>query len=88
MAKLISGVKISSDIKNEIKEEVKELIRVKGIRPGLGVILVGEDPASRVYVANKEKGCAEVGFLSETARMPADATEEQVLKQINLYQKH
>ncbi|MDD3520908.1 MAG: bifunctional methylenetetrahydrofolate dehydrogenase/methenyltetrahydrofolate cyclohydrolase FolD [Actinomycetota bacterium] len=87
MAKLISGVKISSDIKNEIKEEVKELIRVKGIRPGLGVILVGEDPASRVYVANKEKGCAEVGFLSETARMPADATEEQVLKQINLYQK-
>ncbi len=87
MAKLISGVKISAEIKNEIKEEVKELERVRGIRPGLGVILVGDDPASKVYVANKQKGCEEVGFLSETARMPADATEEQVLKQIKLYQE-
>lgn len=87
MSKLISGVKISEDIKNEIKEEVKELIRVKGLKPGLGVILVGDDPASKVYVANKQKGCEEVGFLSETARMPADATEEQVLKQIKLYQE-
>ncbi len=87
MAKLISGVKISAEIKNEIKEEVKELIRVKGVRPGLGVILVGEDPASKVYVANKQKGCEEVGFLSETARMPADSTEEQVLNQIRLYQE-
>lgn len=86
MAKLISGVRISAEIKNEIKEEVKELVRVKGVKPGLGVILVGEDPASKVYVANKQKGCEEVGFLSETARMPAESTEEQVLKQIKLYQ--
>jgi len=87
MAKLINGARISAEIKNEIKEEVKELERVRGIRPGLGVILVGDDPASKVYVANKQKGCEEVGFLSETARMPADATEEQVLKQIKLYQE-
>jgi methylenetetrahydrofolate dehydrogenase (NADP+)/methenyltetrahydrofolate cyclohydrolase len=86
MAELISGIRISAEIKNEIKEEVKELVRVKGVKPGLGVILVGEDPASKVYVANKQKGCEEVGFLSETARMPTDATEEQILRQIKLYQ--
>jgi len=87
MARLISGSKISAEIKNEIKEEVKELVRVKGIRPGLGVILVGDDAASKVYVANKQKGCEEVGFLSETAKLPQNSTEEQVLGQIKLYQE-
>ena len=87
MAKLISGTKISNDIKNEIKEETKELIRLKGVKPGLGVILVGDDPASKVYVANKQKGCQEVGFLSETSKLPAEATEEEVLNLIQLYQK-
>ncbi len=87
MAKLISGIKISNDIKNEIKEETKELIRLKGVKPGLGVILVGDNPASKVYVANKQKGCEEVGFLSETAKLPADSTEEEVLNQIQCYQK-
>lgn len=85
MAKLINGNKISSDIKNEIKEEVKELERVKGIKPGLGVILVGEDPASKVYVANKQKGCEDVGFLSDTVKLPETATEAEVLKQIEIY---
>lgn len=85
MAKLINGNKISGDIKNEIKEEVKELERVKGIKPGLGVILVGEDPASKVYVANKQKGCDEVGFLSDTVKLPETATEAEVLKQIEIY---
>ena len=85
MAKLINGTQISNDIKNEIKEEVKELERVKGIKPGLAVILVGDNPASKVYVANKQKGCEEVGFLSETIKMPEDATQEDVLKQIDIY---
>lgn len=85
MAKLINGTKISNDIKNEIKEEVKELERLKGIRPGLGVILVGENPASKVYVASKQKGCEEVGFLSDSVKMPEDTTEAEVLKQIELY---
>ena len=85
MAKLINGTKISNDIKNEIKEEVKELERLKGIRPGLGVILVGENPASKVYVASKQKGCEEVGFLSDSVKMPENVTEAELLKQIELY---
>lgn len=85
MAKLINGAKISSDIKNEIKEEVKELERIKGIKPGLGVILVGENPASKVYVSSKQKGCEEVGFLSDAVKMPETATEAEVLKQIDIY---
>jgi len=87
MAKIIDGNKISSDIKNEIKEEVKELQRVKGIIPGLGVILVGDNPASKVYVSNKEKGCEQVGFFSDAVRMPETASEAQVLKQIEIYNK-
>ena len=85
MAKLIDGTKISNDIKNEIREEVRELERLKGVRPGLGVILVGENPASKVYVASKQKGCEEVGFLSESVKMPENVTEAEVLKQIELF---
>ncbi|MEI7615704.1 MAG: tetrahydrofolate dehydrogenase/cyclohydrolase catalytic domain-containing protein [Actinomycetota bacterium] len=85
MANLINGTRISSDIKNEIKEEVKELERLKGIRPGLGVILIGENPASKVYVASKQKGCEEVGFLSDSVKMPENVTEAEVLRQIEIY---
>jgi len=85
MANLINGTRISNDIKNEIKEEVRELERLKGIRPGLGVILIGENPASKVYVASKQKGCEEVGFLSDSVKMPESVTEAEVLKQIQLY---
>jgi len=83
MAKLINGNKISADIKNEIKQEVEELVRTKGLRPGLAVILVGENPASKVYVANKQKGCDEVGFASETIKMPDTASTEDILAEID-----
>jgi len=83
MAKLINGNKISADIKNEIKQEVEELIRIKGLKPGLAVILVGENPASKVYVANKQKGCDEVGFASETIKMPDTASTEGILAEID-----
>lgn len=83
MAKLINGTKISADIKNEIKEEVAELERTKGIKPGLSVILVGENPASKVYVANKQKGCAEVGFVSEEIKLPDTASTADILKEID-----
>lgn len=82
MAKLIDGNKISSDIKNEIKQEVEEIVRIKGIRPGLSVILVGDNPASKVYVSNKQKGCDEVGFASETIKMPESVTTADVLAEI------
>jgi len=83
MAKLINGNKISADIKNEIKQEVEELIRIKGLRPGLAVILVGENPASKVYVASKQKGCDEVGFASETIKMPDTVSTEDILVEID-----
>ena len=85
MAKLISGNKISQYIKNEVKEEVEELKRIKGIKPGLGVILVGENPDSKVYVSNKQKACEEVGILSDVVKMPENISEEEVLKQIDAY---
>ena len=83
MAKLINGNKISADIKNEIKQEVSELERTKGIKPGLAVILVGENPASKVYVANKQKGCEEVGFASESIKMPDTVSTQDVLAEID-----
>ena len=83
MAKLINGNKMSADIKNEIKQEVEELVRTKGLKPGLAVILVGENPASKIYVANKQKGCDEVGFASETIKMSDTASTEDILVEID-----
>ena len=83
IAKLIDGNKISQDIKREITGEVKELKRVKGIIPGLGVILVGENPASKVYVSSKQKGCDEVGFYSETIKMEDSISTEDILKELD-----
>ncbi|MBE3100737.1 MAG: bifunctional 5,10-methylenetetrahydrofolate dehydrogenase/5,10-methenyltetrahydrofolate cyclohydrolase [Firmicutes bacterium] len=83
MAKLINGNKISADIKNEIKQEVEKLVRTKGLKPGLAVILVGENPASKIYVANKQKGCDEVGFASETIKMSDTASTEDILVEID-----
>ena len=83
IAKLISGTKISQDIKNEITEEVKEMKRLKGIVPGLAAILVGDNPASKVYVGSKQKGCKEVGFKSETIKMDEGVSTEDVLKELD-----
>jgi len=87
MAKLINGKKISTDIKNEIKQEVAELERTKGMKPGLAVILVGENPASKVYVRSKQKGCDEVGFLSESKKMPDTISTQDVLAEIDKLNK-
>ena len=78
MAKLIDGKAISAAVRAEVAAEVVKL-KEQGITPGLAVILVGDDPASRIYVNNKKKACAEVGFYSEEITLPADTTEEQLL---------
>lgn len=78
MAKLIDGKAISAAVRAEVAAEVTEL-KKQGITPGLAVILVGDDPASRIYVNNKKKACAEVGFYSEEITLPADTTEEKLL---------
>lgn len=83
MAKLIDGSRISKDIKKEITEEVKELKRTKEFTPGLGVILVGDDPASKVYVSSKQNSCDEVGFHSETIRMEESISTGDILKELD-----
>lgn len=77
-AKIIDGKQIASDIREELKNEVAAL-KEKGIIPGLGVILVGEDPASRSYVSAKEKACETIGLYSDDNRLPADTTQEALL---------
>ncbi|MBK7257353.1 MAG: bifunctional 5,10-methylene-tetrahydrofolate dehydrogenase/5,10-methylene-tetrahydrofolate cyclohydrolase [Ignavibacteriae bacterium] len=84
-AQRIEGKPVAEQIKNEVREGVAQLIREKGVRPGLGVILVGEDPASQTYVNSKGKACADLGMHSETIRMPADATEAAVLAQVHAW---
>lgn len=83
MATIIDGKKISAEIRAELAQQTKEFSETFGIVPGLAVIIVGEDPASRVYVRNKHKACAEVGFYSEVHELPADASEEQVIDLID-----
>ena len=78
MAKLINGKKISVNIRNEIKEETERFAKETGVRPGLAVIIVGEDPASQVYVRNKKKACDEVGFYSESYELPENTTQEEL----------
>ncbi len=78
MAIIIDGKKVSADVKEQVRLETAELVK-KGIQPGLAVIIVGDDPASRVYVNNKKKACEAVGFLSREYALPADTTEEQLL---------
>ena len=78
MAKIIDGKAISKDIREEIKNEVAERVANGLCRPGLAVVIVGEDPASQVYVRNKKKGCEEVGFYSEVYELPAETTQEEL----------
>lgn len=78
MAKLIDGKVISAALKADVAAEVAELVK-KGIQPGLAVIIVGEDPASKVYVANKEKACQQVGMASYKYALPTDTTQEELL---------
>ena len=82
MAKLLMGKEVSDRIKNEMKEQVKEL-KARGINPGLAVILVGEDPASKVYVSNKKKACEYIGINSFEYKLPEETTEEELLALID-----
>ena len=78
MAKIIDGKAISAQVRADVAAETAEL-KEKGIVPGLAVIIVGDDPASRVYVNNKKKACAEVGFRSEEFALPADTDQSELL---------
>ena len=77
-AKIIDGKQTAAEMRVEIKAEVAKL-KEEGIVPGLGVILVGEDPASQSYVTAKERACEEAGIYSEDNRLSADATQEELM---------
>ncbi|MBQ2915169.1 MAG: bifunctional methylenetetrahydrofolate dehydrogenase/methenyltetrahydrofolate cyclohydrolase FolD [Clostridia bacterium] len=80
---IIDGKSISAQIRSEIKAEA-EALTAKGVRPGLAVILVGTDPASQIYVRNKQKACEEVGFYSDTYTLAETTTEKELLDLIEI----
>ena len=78
MAQRIDGKLISAQIRGEISEECKAFVEKNGYAPGLAVIIVGENPASQVYVRNKKKACEEVGFYSEVHELPEATTQAEL----------
>jgi methylenetetrahydrofolate dehydrogenase (NADP+)/methenyltetrahydrofolate cyclohydrolase len=79
MAKIISGTEIGRAMRAEIAAEAAAFERASGVTPGLAVVLVGEDPASQVYVTMKGKACREIGFASREIVLPADVVEDELL---------
>lgn len=82
MAKLIDGKAVSAKVKSEVRAEAERLSE-KGIKIGLAVVIVGDNPASRVYVNNKKKACAEVGFESYEYALPEETTEAELLELVD-----
>ena len=77
-ARIIDGKQVAADMRAELRDEVVKL-KKKGIVPGLGVILVGEDPASQSYVTAKERACEDIGLYSDDNRLPADTPQEELM---------
>ena len=87
MAELINGKLVTSEVRKQTALEIAKFKEETGTIPGLAVILVGNDPASAVYVRNKHKGCMEVGINSYEITMPEETTEEELLMQIDKLNK-
>ena len=82
-AEILDGKAIAKQIQAETKQKVADFIASGGPQPKLAAVLVGEDPASQVYVRNKERACKRAGIASELVRMPAEITTEQLLEKVN-----
>jgi methylenetetrahydrofolate dehydrogenase (NADP+)/methenyltetrahydrofolate cyclohydrolase len=82
MVKIIDGKAMAMGIRKEVADKVAELKNKTGIEPKLTVVLIGEDPASTIYVKNKEKACIETGIKAETLRFPAEIKEEEVVEAV------
>ena len=78
MAELINGKEISAQIRAEIARDTAEFKEKTGVTPGLAVVIVGQDPASQVYVRNKHKASLEVGFRSDVYELPAETTQDEL----------
>lgn len=83
-ATVLEGKVFAAEIKKSVHKDVEKFIKSQGITPGLAVIIVGENAASKVYVANKHKACEELGIYSEVIRMPASTTKQELLEQIHV----
>ncbi|MFA5687684.1 MAG: tetrahydrofolate dehydrogenase/cyclohydrolase catalytic domain-containing protein [Kiritimatiellales bacterium] len=83
-ARILDGKAISQEIRDELKVKVSAL-RKKGIIPGLGVLLVGDDPASRSYVTAKERACQETGIFSREIHLPETATQQEILDVVKMF---
>lgn len=83
MAEIISGKLVSEVTRLDLKNKTSDFIKKYGVTPGLAVILVGDNPASRVYVRNKHKGCLDVGFNSYQIELPEETTEDELLSRID-----
>lgn len=84
MAQIISGKEVSASVKADVAAETAQLRNEKGLKVGLAVVIVGNDPASRVYVNNKKKACEEVGFKSFEYALDESTTEEQLLDLVDV----
>lgn len=78
MAERIDGKAVAAAVREEVAQEVLRLKEEKGLQPGIAVVIVGDDPASRIYVNNKKKACSEVGIYSEEYALPASTTQEEL----------
>lgn len=85
MAQIIDGKGLAGKLQANLAKSVADMKETYGITPGLVVILVGDNPASQVYVRNKERSALAAGFLSETVRLPESTTEETLLKEVEKY---
>lgn len=83
MAEIINGKLVSQVTREKIKKDATDFISKSGVVPGIAVVLVGENPASLVYVRNKHKACAEVGFNSYEIKLPEDVCEDILIDKIN-----
>ena len=82
-AELIDGKRIAGEVRGEVAQGVAELKEKHGITPGLAVVLVGDDPASAVYVRNKQRAATEIGMYAEDIKLPAETTQDELLRHID-----
>ena len=82
-AKILDGKALAQEIRSEVAAGVAEMQRNHGVTPGLAAVLVGDDPASAIYVRNKRKACDEVGIVSDTICLPGNSTTEKVLEAVD-----
>ena len=84
-AKILSGTDLSAEIRAEVAAGVVEMQEKHGVTPGLAVVLVGDDPASSVYVNNKRRACEQAGLFSDAAYLPATAAEDEILSAVRRF---